>query len=56
MLREELDVPVIGVVEPGARAAVARRAPGHIGVIGTVGTIRSQAYERAIHAMRPMRT
>jgi glutamate racemase len=53
VLREELDVPVIGVVEPGARAAVRATRTGHIGVIGTVGTIRSQAYVRAIHAENP---
>ncbi|HEX7940189.1 MAG TPA: glutamate racemase, partial [Gemmatimonadaceae bacterium] len=52
-LREELDVPVIGVVEPGARAAVRATRSGHIGVIGTAGTIRSQAYVRAIHAEAP---
>lgn len=53
MLRDELDVPVIGVVEPGARAAVRATKSGHIGVIGTEGTIRSQAYVRAIHAEAP---
>jgi glutamate racemase len=53
MLREELDVPVIGVVEPGARAAVHATRSGRIGVIGTTGTIRSQAYVRAIHAEAP---
>jgi len=52
-LRDELDVPVIGVVEPGARAAVRATRTGHIGVIGTAGTIRSQAYVRAIHAENP---
>ena len=52
-LRAELDVPVIGVVEPGARAAVRATRTGHIGVIGTAGTIRSQAYVRAIHAEAP---
>jgi glutamate racemase len=52
-LREELDMPVIGVVEPGARAAVAATTGGHIGVIGTVGTIKSGAYERAIRAINP---
>lgn len=52
-LRDELDVPVIGVVEPGARAAVRATSSGHIGVIGTAGTIRSQAYVRAIHAENP---
>ena len=52
-LREELDMPVIGVVEPGARAAVAATTQGHIGVIGTAGTIKSGAYERAIRALNP---
>ena len=52
-LREEMDMPVIGVVEPGARAAVAATQKGHIGVIGTVGTIKSGAYERAIRALDP---
>lgn len=53
MLRDELPVPVIGVVEPGARAAVAASVGGHVGVIGTVGTIRSGAYERAIRVLDP---
>jgi glutamate racemase len=52
-LRDELDMPVIGVVEPGARAAVAATREGRIGVIGTVGTIKSGAYERAIRALNP---
>jgi glutamate racemase len=52
-LREEMDMPVIGVVEPGARAAVAATTRGHVGVIGTVGTIKSGAYERAIRALDP---
>jgi len=50
-LRDEMDMPVIGVVEPGARAAVKATRGGHIGVIGTVGTIKSGAYERAIRAL-----
>jgi glutamate racemase len=53
MLRAERAIPVIGVVEPGARAAVSATRGGVIGVIGTAGTIRSGAYERAIHALRP---
>jgi glutamate racemase len=56
MLRAELDLPVLGVVEPGARSAVealASRAPpggepAKIGVLGTHGTILSGAYPRAI--------
>ena len=53
MLESELDVPVLGVVGPGARAAVKGTRNGHIGVIGTEGTIRSGAYVRAIHAESP---
>lgn len=60
-LQAELPVPVVGVVEPGARAAIAvdptsegaTDAPRRVGVIGTVGTVRSGAYERAIRALAP---
>ena len=52
-LQDELPVPVIGVVGPGARAAVKATRSGHIGVIATAGTIRSGAYVRAIHAEAP---
>ncbi len=44
-------VPVIGVVEPGARAAVMATANRRVGVIGTVGTIESGAYARAVRAL-----
>jgi len=47
-LRVELDIPVLGVVEPGARAAVAATRTGRIGVLATAGTIASGAYPRAI--------
>ena len=53
MLREELPMPVVGVVEPGARAAVDASRGGAVGVIGTKGTIASGAYERAIRALAP---
>jgi glutamate racemase len=46
-------VPVIGVIEPGARAAVAASAGKPIGVIGTAGTIGSGAYEREIRRLAP---
>ena len=52
-LRATLGVPVIGVVQPGARAAVREDRAGHIGVIGTTGTIASGAYERAIREIAP---
>ncbi len=51
-LQERSSVPVVGVIEPGARAAVAATKTGTIGVIGTAGTIASGAYERAIKALR----
>lgn len=45
--------PVIGVIEPGARAAVRASKTGRIGVIGTETTIRTQAYERALLRIQP---
>lgn len=47
-LKEQLDIPVIGVIYPGARAAIEESRNLHIGVIGTVGAIESGAYENAL--------
>ncbi|MFZ3576376.1 glutamate racemase [Virgibacillus sp. DJP39] len=47
-LQDELDIPVIGVINPGARAAINATKNMHIGVIGTEGTIRSNAYPNAL--------
>ena len=52
-LRAALRVPVIGVVEPGARAAAAATTGGRIGVIGTAGTVASGAYQAALQVARP---
>ena len=52
-LRESLEMPVIGVIEPGARAAVRATRNGRVGVVGTAGTIKSGAYERALRAIEP---
>jgi glutamate racemase len=52
-LRAELSVPVLGVVEPGARVATRASASGRIGVIGTQGTVASGAYQAAIRRERP---
>jgi glutamate racemase len=52
-LRAELAVPVLGVVEPGARVAARTSRSGRIGVIGTQGTIASGAYQAAIQRERP---
>jgi glutamate racemase len=51
-LRSALDVPVIGVVEPGARVAARASRTGRIGVIGTQGTVASGAYQAAIRGAR----
>jgi glutamate racemase len=51
MMRVELDLPVLGVILPGARAAVAAAAGRMVGVLGTSGTIASGAYPRAIAAL-----
>ncbi|MEC5422010.1 glutamate racemase [Virgibacillus sp. C22-A2] len=47
-LQDNLDIPVIGVIQPGARAALKFTKNNHIGVIGTEGTIRSKAYTTAL--------
>lgn len=47
-LKKELTIPFTGVIQPGARAAKEISKNGHIGVIGTRGTINSGSYERAI--------
>ncbi len=52
-LRERFGLPVIGVVEPGARRAVELTKSDHIGVIGTERTVASGAYDGAIAARRP---
>jgi glutamate racemase len=52
-LRAELDVPVLGVIEPGAAVAVRSTRNKRVGVIGTAGTVSSGQYERAIHRLAP---
>ena len=50
-IRRAVKVPVVGVIEPGARAALAANRGGRIGVIGTEATVRSGAYPRALKAL-----
>lgn len=52
-MRRTFDLPVVGVVEPGAQKAVAQTRNGRIGIIGTKSTIGSGAYERAVRAAGP---
>jgi glutamate racemase len=52
-LSGELDVPVLGMIEPGARAAVKATRGGRVGLIGTRATVSSGAYSRAIQRIDP---
>jgi len=51
MIQRSVQVPVIGVIEPGARAAVQATTSRRVGVIGTIATIESGAYTRAIRSL-----
>ena len=52
-LQEEFDLPIVGVIEPGARAAAGATKTKRVGVIGTAGTIKSRAYEKEIRKLLP---
>ncbi len=52
-IRSRVSVPVLGVISPGARAAIKTTRSGVIGVIGTDGTIRSNAYVHALRSIAP---
>jgi glutamate racemase len=53
LLKKEAAVPVMEMIDPGARAALRSTATGRIGIIGTEGTVRSGAYEDAIKSYDP---
>ncbi|EIJ79087.1 glutamate racemase [Bacillus methanolicus PB1] len=50
-ISRELPIPVIGVIHPGARTAIKVTKNRRIGVIGTEGTVRSGAYEKALKSI-----
>ncbi len=52
-LSERFGIPVVTVIEPGLRAALRATSTGRVGVIGTVGTVSSGAYQRAMAALDP---
>ncbi len=52
-LRKTLPIPVLGVIKPGARAAIKMTVSNSIGVIGTEATIKSNAYEKALKNIKP---
>src|SRR5699024_5234134 len=47
-LKSRLDIPIIGVIQPGARAAIKTTKNKRIGIIGTEGTVSSEAYPEAL--------
>ena len=52
-VQEEFDIPIIGVIVPGARAAVRETKNGQIGVLGTEATIKSETYTKEIRKLMP---
>lgn len=50
-IRKELSIPVLGVINPGARAAIKNTKNYRVGIIGTEGTVKSGAYERALKSL-----
>jgi glutamate racemase len=52
-LRVKSDIPIIGVIHPGVRAAIKSTVIGRIGVIGTIGTIESGVYQEALRQVHP---
>lgn len=51
-LKKVLDIPVVGVVDPGSRAAIKVSKNNRIGVIATQGTIASRIYEQTLHSKK----
>ncbi|WP_431606195.1 glutamate racemase [Enterococcus rotai] len=52
-IKAQLDIPVVGVILPGTRAALKATKNNRVGVIGTAGTIKSRAYETALKSKAP---
>jgi len=52
-LKEAFSIPIVGVIEPGARRAASVTKTGNVAVIGTEGTVKSSAYTKAIKRIAP---
>lgn len=52
-VKDEFDIPILGVVIPGARAAVEATQNGKVGIVGTEATVQSGMYTKVIQAMNP---
>ncbi len=53
VLQKQADIPIIGVIAPGVQAALAATRNGRVGIIGTQGTIHSEAYQNMLRLLRP---
>jgi glutamate racemase len=51
-LRRHFHIPILGVIEPGAKSAIETSSKGSIGVIGTLGTVKSNAYKKALRKIK----
>lgn len=52
-IRRSVDIPVVGVIHPGVRAAIKNTKTKRVGIIGTEGTVKSQAYDKALKEIAP---
>lgn len=52
-IKKAVDIPVIGVIQPGARAALKASETGRVGIIGTLGTVKSDSYATELHEKAP---
>jgi len=52
-LREKFNIPVIGMIEPGAKAAIKKTKNGKIGIIGTESTVSNKAYSKTLLNLNP---
>ncbi|WEV60133.1 glutamate racemase [Streptococcaceae bacterium ESL0729] len=52
-IRQEIDIPILGVILPGSRAAIKTSKKGQIGIIGTEMTIKSESYKKIIEGKAP---
>jgi len=53
ILQKESDIPIIGVISPGVQAALSATRSGRIGIVGTQGTIQSEAYQNLLRQYHP---
>lgn len=52
-IKRTVDIPVIGVIQPGSRAALKASENGRVGIIGTIGTVKSGSYKHELQEKAP---